>query len=80
MVSMASVANLVEFPDGLGLNVPLFVQCKWCFDASTTVEPTAETSDVLCELTMSLDHFGISGCFKDAGSNMPDIGHTMKTT
>lgn len=49
---MASVANLVEFPDGLGLNVPLFVQCKWCFDASTTVEPTAETSDVLCELTM----------------------------
>lgn len=52
-----AMAKPVEFPNGLGLNAPLFVQCAWCFTASAaaTEPPSGDGSDMVCELLMTLD-------------------------
>ena len=51
-----AMAKFIEFPDGLGPSTPLFVQCRWLFDANKPGSDTREiaATEPVCLLMMTL--------------------------
>ena len=58
------MAKFIEFPDGLGPSTPLFVQCRWLFDANQPgldAKEIAATEPVcLLMMILGIEHLNLA--------------------